>query len=174
MGDCCNAYSTTIATPIDAHAAPSLPMYWSGACSYSQEWSQYSVLGPLLQWWRAGNFVHRNCDRAGDSSCCSTTRWALPTICTCISEKKKKRSLVPRQLLAERSRKTLSGNENRDEATAMLGSYKVKPLVTPQKIFFFFFAFPTLCSYFLKFIRPQWCQLPTVLRVMVALRHASR
>jgi len=120
----------------------------------------------------SGNFVHRNCDRAGDSSCCSTTRWALPTICTCISEKKK-RSLVPRQLFAERSRKTLSGNENRDEATAMLGSYKVKPLVTPQKSGFFF-AFPTLCSYFLKFIRPQWCQLPTVLRVMVALRHASR
>ena len=58
-----------------------------------------------------------------------------------VSVKKKKRSLVPRQLLAERSRKTLSGNENRDEATAMLGSYKVKPLVTPQKSFFFFLHF---------------------------------
>ena len=29
-------YSTTTATPIDAHAAPALPMYGSGACSYSQ------------------------------------------------------------------------------------------------------------------------------------------
>ena len=29
-------YSTTTATPIDAHTAPTLPIYGSGACKYSQ------------------------------------------------------------------------------------------------------------------------------------------
>ena len=36
MRDCCNVYSTTTATPIDAHAVPALLIYGSGACKYSQ------------------------------------------------------------------------------------------------------------------------------------------
>ena len=67
----------------------------------------------------SGNLLHRNCDRIGDSSCCSTTRWALP-------------------------------NRNHLHSASLyqckkMSAYKVKPLVTLQKIFF---AFPTLCFFF--------------------------
>ena len=37
----------------------------------------------------SGNLVHRNCDRAGDSSCCSTTR------CSCVSRGGSMESMEP-------------------------------------------------------------------------------
>ena len=40
--------------------------------------SQYSPRDRCFSDGAFGNLVHRNCNRAGDSSCCITTRWALP------------------------------------------------------------------------------------------------
>ena len=74
MGDC----ATTTATPIDAQAAPALPIYGSGVCSL-QSSTGYSRVS-IQSWDRcfsdgaSGNLVRRNYDSAGDSSCCSTTR----------------------------------------------------------------------------------------------------
>ena len=80
-------YSTTTATPTDSYTAPALPIYirkrrrLHSTCSYSQA---RATVESVFSWDRcfrngaSGNVVHRNCDRAGDSSCCITTKWALP------------------------------------------------------------------------------------------------
>ena len=84
MGDCC--YSTTTATPTVSHTAPpfqyiygSVGVHWT--CSYSQVRAAVESVFSRDRCFSDGafgNLVHRNCNRAGDSSCCITTRWALP------------------------------------------------------------------------------------------------